>query len=93
MSRTASESDSAKPRRSRVWLWVTLAVAIVLLAAGGIVWRVLFLRSVSSLAGVVSPSVAHAALEGDPSASRAVANVYLERGDIPSAGRWCAAAA
>ena len=93
MSRSASESDSAKPRRSRVRLWVALAAAAVLLAAGGIAWRVFFLRSVSSLAGVVSPSVAHAALEGDPSASRAVANVYLERGDIPSAGRWFAAAA
>jgi formylglycine-generating enzyme required for sulfatase activity len=93
MSRSVSDSDSAQPRRSRVWLWVTLAVVAVLLAAGGIVARVLFLRSVSSLAGVVSPSVAHAALEGDPSASRAVANVYLERGDIPSAGHWFAAAA
>ena len=93
MNRSPSESDSAKPRRSRVWLWVALAVLAVLLVVGGIVARILFLRSVSSLAGVVSPSVAHAALEGDPSASRAVANVYLERGDIPSADRWFAAAA
>jgi len=92
MTRSASASPAAAPRR-RTWFWATLAVVLILAVAGAVTARVLFLRSVSSLSGVVPPSVAHAALAGDPSASRAVANAYLERDDTASAARWFASAA